>query len=977
MKKFLTAVLLVFAAGVANAQRKATVSGVVADEESRRALTGAVVGITSATDETQVTRLVTGAGGTFSTGLAQGEYDFDVTLMGYETIRKRFNVDSQRFTVDTLFLRSGIVIDVVVDAVALRTSLSGDTLIYNADSFRVAADSDVSGLLQKMPGIKVENGTVEAQGETVRKVLIDGREFFGNDVNAAITALPAEAVKSIEVFDKLSDNAEFTGIDDGEGYKAINIRTRESMRQGVMGRVSATYGVEPPDKDNDSWNHYGSVSGNVNIFQGDAKITVGGTLNNLNERNYTADDFLGAGGGDGIAKVAVFQTNYIDTWGKKNTWKIDATYRFNRTDAQDHNIIDREYYETSTSNYSNYASDSRNKSLNWNHSFNSRIDFKPNQYQELRIRPSVRYQSNGSDRTTYSSYIPRDIDSDTVNLLNWRLSDNTGWNLGLNVNYRVRLGKPGRTMSVFFNGGYNTNDRTGESYSERQNGDVIQQRIPSYTFGYNLMGGMTYTEPIGKSSLVNLDYSISYNYSDIDRKSYLYDFELKEYLPDYDPAYSGIYNSGYLTHRVGPGYRMQKKETMLSAGVFYQRSTLESTRVLPVANDLTASFDNVTYSVMMTSKFNGNSSLRLFLNSYTRNPSVGDLQDVVDISNVQNISRGNPKLRPSYGNRLNARLILPNVEKGRTFSINASASYTSNTITSLTFRDSPGFVVKDSQGNPVLDSEGNIVKLDAVGRFSEPINMNGEWSARLGMDYGFPLKFMKSNLNLSGSLSYSQSPSQFGQWYDDTQTQTVTDNWSRRLEPRGGFTLGSNISERVDFRIGYNISYNNVRNTFSSQSNSEYLRHTASADFKIVLPLEFTVSGNVVYNNYASLTGQPFDQRYLLAGAAIGKKVFRNKRGEVNLFVSDIFNQNISFRRSAEAQYIQNETNSVIGRYFGLRFTWNIRKFGKNGSQNPAMYENTDGQRRFEGPPGGGPPPGGGVYYRGGGGGGGGFRGGF
>ena len=610
------------------------------------------------------------------------------------------------------------------------------------------------------------------------------------------------------------------------------------------------------------------------------------------------------------------------------------------------------------------------RSINQNHSLNARIDFKPNQYQELRIRPSVRYQNSDTDRNSNSIYYPRDPLSPIVDLNNWGNGDNAGWNTGLNINYRVRLGKPGRTLSVFFNGRYNTNDRNGESYTKRQNGTEIRQLTPAYNYGYSLMGGLTYTEPVSASSLVNFDYSVSYDYSDVDKKSYLYNFSTLTYDPDYDDSYSGVYNSGYTIHRAGPGYRMQKKETTLSAGIFYQYSTLESTRVLPEAFDLKTDFNNVTYSLMVTSKFNKSASLRIFLNSYTRNPSVSDLQDAVDISNVQNISKGDRFLKPSYGNRLYTRLILPNTEKGRTLAFNIMGSYTLNSITALTIRDSKGYPIMDSDDNPILDADGNPITLDAVGRYSQPVNMDGEWSARVGVDYGFPLNFMKCNLNLRANWQYSEAPSQMGRWDNSTLILSVTDNYSRNMRTVGGLTLGSNINERVDFRVGYDISYVTVRNTSSSMSNSAYLQHVLGASFKFVLPLDFTVDGSLNFDSYNTLKGNDFDRSYLIANASIGKKIFRNKLGEVSLFCNDIFNQNVSFRRSWQAQFIQNQTSQTIGRYFGVKLTWNIRKFGKNGSQNPEMYRNTDGERRFEGPPGGG-----GGGYRGGGGGGG-YRGG-
>jgi hypothetical protein len=969
-KLFLALLLAILAAGAANAQRRSTVGGVVADAETRAGLIGVVIELAPVSDSTRSTVVVSGAGGAFSTGLGREEYNIRASQLGYETARRTVDVATSRLTLDTLYLSRGIQIDAVVSqAVSMRTSVKGDTLIYNADSYKVASDATVSGLLEKMPGIKVDGGAVEAQGESVRKVLIDNREFFGEDVAAAIAALPAEAVKSIEVFDKLSDNAEFTGIDDGQGYKAINITTRESMRQGVMGQVSALYGVEPPRQSGEPWRHLGLAGGNVSIFNGDAKITVGGTLNNLNERSFTSEDILGAGDDDGIAKVGRFQANYIDELGKNNQWKIDASYSFDATDSEGFGTIDREYYASDDALYRNYRSVSQSNRFNQRHSLRGRIDWKPSGgFQELRIRPIFNFQGNRRNSTTTETYFPVD-GSNGIDLSSWRNNDESGYMMSLNANYRIRLGRPGRTLSMFFNTGYDPDDRGGESYSERQEIDpetgkhvYVRQTTPSFNYDFNIGGGLTYTEPVSTNSLVNFDYSIRYNYSDQDRKAYLWDDMLERYADDPDTDLSGVYNSGYTIHRMGPGYRMQKGKNTLSVGVFYQYSTLESRRVLPREHDLQHDFNNVTYAAMLDTQFESGASIRLFLNSMTRNPGVFDLQDVPDISNVQNVSRGNLDLRPSYNNMLYARFIIPNVQKGRTLAINLGGNYTANAITRRTVSESPGYPILDSDGQAVIDpSDGEPMTLDGVGRYSEPVNMDGQWGARFGIDYGFPVKFLRSNLNLEAGLRYSESPSQLGRWKpgDAPENVTWTTNYSRVLSPQAEITLGSNISEKVDFRVSYEIGYNRVQNTFSDRSNSEYLEHDIDLDFKFVLPAGFTVAGNLEWNSYNSISGQSFDRQYVLANAAVGKKVLRIKLGEVSVFVNDIFNQNTGFRRSAQAQWIQNQTYSVVGRYVGVKFVWNIRRFGKNGSQNIEMYQmGGDGHRH--GPGGfGGPPPGG------------------
>jgi hypothetical protein len=970
MKKLLCTLLLSVVAVAASAQRRSTVSGVVADVETRQIIIGVVVELAPASDSTKSTTVVSGAGGAFSTGAIREPHIVKASLLGYEPLRTTVDITEARQKLDTLFLQQGIQIDAVVKrGVAMRTSMAGDTLIYNADAYKVAADANVSGLLEKMPGIKVDGGAVTAQGESVKKVLIDNREYFGEDVAAAISSLPAEAVKSIEVFDKLSDNAEFTGIDDGEGYKAINITTRASMRQGVMGQVSALYGAEPPERKGEKWHHYGLVGGNVNIFQGDAKITVGGTLNNLNERRFTSDDILGAGDDDGIARVGRFQLNYIDELGKRNQWKVDASYSYGITDSEAHTIVDREYFERDDARFRNYYSDSRRDVVNRNHSFHSRIDWKPNQYHELRIRPFVRFQGSDSHGDSNETYIPVPVNGVAqpgIDLNNWSRRDESGYMMGLSANYRVRLGKPGRTLSMFFNTSYDPDDRHGTSMSMRQNGTKIQQSTPSFNYDFNIGGGLTYTEPVSKNSLVNLDYSIRYNYSDQDRRAYLWNDLLDAYEANPDTDLSGVYNSGYTIHRVGPGYRRQKGKNTLSAGVFYQYSTLDSSREMPLpGGDFNADFNNITYSAMLNTQFTSGASIRVFLNSMTRNPGVFDLQDVPDISNVQNISRGNLDLKPSYNNMLYARFIIPSVEKGQTLSFNLGGRLTSGAIVRRTIRESPGFPIHDSDGVQLTGSDGQPMTLDAVGSYSEPVNMDGQWSARFGIDYGFPVRFLRSNLNLEAEIEYNESPSQRGKWSGGAVTDVVwSTNYSRQLSPELGINLGSNISEKIDFRIGYDLSYNQVRNTYFVGSDNEYLRHDLDVNFKFLLPAWFTVSGNAEYRYYKSVSGQAFRQEYLIANAGIGKKVLRSRQGEVSVFVNDIFNQNVSFRRLASDQYIQNQTDLAIGRYVGVKFAWNIRRFGKNGSRNMDLYKSGDdfrgGEFHGRGPGGpGGPPPGG------------------
>ena len=289
---------------------------------------------------------------------------------------------------------------VVKEVKSMRTSQKGDTVSYNAGAFKVTADADVEGLLKKMPGITITDGEVEAQGETVKKVFVDGKEFFGEDVTTAIKSLPAEAVDRVEVYNKLSDAAEFSGMDDGEGYKALNIVTRPGMRQGQFGKLYAGFGYDADTETEDKFKYI--AGGNANVFSGDSRISFIGLFNNVNQQNFSFEDILGVSGGSGgrggvgalmvrpqsgVASVNSFGVNYSDSWGKtgrQDKVTLQASYFFNRTTTKNYSTIDK-WYET-PSPIDTLHTDGYSNNTNGNHRLNARLEWRISENQSLMSR---------------------------------------------------------------------------------------------------------------------------------------------------------------------------------------------------------------------------------------------------------------------------------------------------------------------------------------------------------------------------------------------------------------------------------------------------------------------------------------------------------------------------------------------------------------------------------------------------------------
>ncbi len=988
--------MFALSAVVATAQSGSVKGRIVADT-SGEAILGAVVEIVTAKDSTSVKAMATTENGAFSSsGIAVGDYVLKVRYLGYQSPDLAFKIARGKNDLGDIRLKEGIAIQTVVKEVeALRTTQNGDTLIYNADAYKVTADATVEGLLKKMPGVEVSDGEVKAQGETIKKVLVDGKEFYGEDVKSAISTLPAEAVKNIEVFNKLSDNAEFTKQDDGESYKAINIVTKINVRKGQYGQFSGLYGLGLGQQNR--WENYFMGGGYININNNDARVSINAMANNMNVRRYNENDLLGAvaasGGSGGVTHAANLGVNYNDTWGKKDEVSFSGYYGFNISNTTNERIVDRDYFSDSVTQnlYSKLYQLSSSKMRNYNHNLGANIRVKFGETAQLRVRPSFGYQYNSSASASTSTYTPtQSIDQLVQEILRShsnRLS--SGWNTGLNATYNQKIGqKPGRALTFNVNGSYSKNNGDGNSLSQTSNlPDSVGMSSPLYgnyfknqnwfqnSYDYSLRGGVTYTEPLSKVTSLSLNYEVQYRYSDADRRTFLGEWNPADstwiYSVNFDPEYSNTQNSGYLMNRVGPGFNFSKDGTNINFKVFYQNAILTGIRKYPQAvNFGRRSFNDVTYSANFRIKIDNTNNIRIRIHSSTVNPSITNLQDVVDITNVQAVSCGNSALKPSYSHDMFAHYIRSNLEKGRTFMIGAGFNITQNSIVNRVIRNSPGYVVYD----PV--SKQPLTTLSSTATFSSPINMDGNWSVNGMISYGLPLSFMKCNLNLSANIGYRQSPTVTGVMtgLDEQGHQNVewTTNISKNLSPGASINIGSNISENVDFTVGYRANYNHVRNTFNLRNNNDYLSHSAWGNIKVVLPLGFTIASNVSYTQNFGLKGSNFDVAYTMWNVSVGKKIFRNNRGEVNLFVNDILDQNRSFQRQWTSLYMQNITNTSIGRYIGISLTYNLRNYGsrdeRRSSQNIESLR--DGNRPSGPPPGamrggmGGPPSGGYMMIR-------------
>ncbi len=942
----------------------------VVDMETKDGIIGAIVELTSVKNPNVRKHNTTGAGGSVTiTGLAAGDYTMSVSFIGYTTYTSEVKISGVT-QFGTIELSPGVAIETVVKEVqALRTSQNGDTLAYNAAAFKVAADADVEGLLKKMPGITITNGSVEAQGETVKKIFVDGKEFFGEDVSTALNSLPAQAVDRVEVFNKLSDNAEFSGMDDGEGYKAINIVTRPNMRQGVFGKVYGGYGYQPdidggaptdpnflnpsiynPTIGEVTSHHKYNLGGNVNIFQGNHRISVIGLLNNVNQQNFSFEDILGVNGGggggrrggvgqymvrpqSGVANVGSIGTQYTGTFGEKDKIKLNGSYFFNTTRTRNRSVLEKWYETPSPNDY--LVQEGESETHNYNHRFNLRFDWAINENMSIMSRTNLSFQGNDPYSQQYGELTGETAEQSNIpyeTLYSGSQGSSSAFRFSEFLQYRLKLGKPGRTITV--DGRYsvrNTPKSTTNSYSSLETifDPEIEMYIPELRYlvskapqkEVDLRANITYTEPVSKNSQISIQYRYDSEFQEIFKDSYVTgaDYDITGLSPL--PEISRWTQNRSTEHRVGPGYRYSKDRNTFIANVYYQYSELDG---YVNYEHVDKEFNHVTYFVMGNIAFNPQNTIRVFINSYTHNPDVVNLQPIYDVSNAQYITHGNGNLNSSYNHRINFHYVRSNIEKGRTFMWMFSGQITQNYIgQSVIF-------------NPTEEDLKNFHVFDVAGDY-KPLqlttyeNMNGSSSLRTHVSYGFPIAPIKCNLNVMAGVNWTRTPSMIN------RELNITSNMGYDAT----VSLGSNISENIDFTVQWNGAYNNAKQSLAMRTGSnrnEYFSHTASGTLKWVFWKGFTLTAAVTYNQYVGFTNA-YNEDYLLCNLYLGKKLFKNQQGEVLIGVNDLLNQNTAFARTVGSGFTQNAWNSVIGRYFTVQFNYNLRHFGKKGSTNIDDYE--------------------------------------
>lgn len=901
-----------------------SVKGKLVDEQGQP-LPSATVMLLNASDSVLKSFALSKPDGSFEMkSVKEGSYVLKATFQGFNNLNQAVTVEAEPAVKDlgslTMTEKSVELGDVEITGEMIPVRVKGDTLEYNADAFKTQPNASVEDLLKRLPGMEVEgDGSVKAQGETVTKVLVDGKEFFGDDPKVATKNLPADAIDKVQVFDKQSDMADFTGVDDGERTRTINLLLKEDRKNGYFGDVMAGYGTG---------NRF-RAKANLNRFSDKTQISLLGMANNINEQAFSIGDYVnfmggitnvisgggmgrGGGGGNslsmspgdlgisfggnsggssGISTSAASGLNFNTELGKKT--KVSASYFYNylRKDLEQFGYTENILTEQSFTTLDTTDQVDRNQ----NHRVNLRVQHEIDSTSKLIFVGAGKLNTTNSESFTSAQSL-RGLLEQNYNTRN-QLAIGGLQNGSGSLQYLKRFSKMGRSLALQVTGGLTNQDRNTDinALNVLHPDDSTTLQIPlnqdqgqnQYSVDYG--GKITYTEPIGRFKFLEGYFAHQVNASDLTKDFYNVTLVGNEF----DSTLSNRYDGGYMYDQAGVSFRYARKNGNLNIGLAGQRSELEGTIGLQdtFINKL---FLNILPSFSWNYSVSKTSRIRFNYRTSVNAPSIDQLSPVVNNSNPLSLYQGNPDLRAEY---VHTARFSYNIFDQFSFTglfLNLSSTYTQNKISSSTTVDS------------------------LLRQFTTFVNTDYEFRNSFFAHFNTPIRKLGIKLSIDPSVSYTNS----------ITLVNGVENPTNRFAPGGNVSIENRKKEKIDLKVGTRQTYNISRYAINPEQNQQFLNSSYYAEATAYLPKGFTVNGEFQYNIYS---GASFAQSQTvpLLKAYVAKTFLKAQRGELRVNAFDILNQNRGISRSSDINYLQETRYNTLSRYFLLSFTYKIVAIGK------------------------------------------------
>lgn len=846
----------------------------------------------------------------------QGKYFLRIAFPGFAEHIDEVNVKKNVTDLGDLPMisREHLLKEFVLTQQVAAIKIKGDTTEYMADSFKVKEGATVEDLLKKLPGIQVDkNGQVVAQGEAVQKILVDGEEFFSDDPKVVTRGLQADAVKKVQVYDKKSDQADFTGIDDGEKVRTINLELKEDKKKGYFGKLEAGGGTDG----------YFQEQAMANAFKAKRQLSVFGIASNTDKAGLgwqdsdkfgsgngtteitedgdfissrTTDDFSGWDGrytGEGLPQTLTGGTHYANKW-KNGDHHLSANYRYGKQKVDVDGNTDVQY---SLPNDSIRVTETHKdqSSTNDRHGFDVMYEWKVDTATSVKITSAAGLKSTDtrSEYNTDNYFTVKDAAGAKLNNLRNITSIGTSQFLNTDLIVRHKFPKKGRTLSVDAKENYREGSNTGELRSVISDTfsitpDVLtRQKKDNYSSTLAFSGKATYTEPLSKTVFTELSYGLTVNNSVASNFSYD-TLPGGEYSTTYNDRFSNDFTYNVLTNAGGLNFKFVFKTFNFSAGSDVSKAEYVQTDRTNSNTTTNYSFLNIFPRAAFTYRFGKQTAFNFNYQGSTNQPTINQMQPFQQNTDPLNITVGNPDLRQEFVNKVTLRFNDYKILQSRFLWANASFSTTSNAISTEQTNDS------------------GINK-------TRYINVDGNYSGWGFIGYGF--KIPKTDLSLGARLS--------GSTYHINNIINRQQNASNTNAISVGPYVSYEKENKFDLRWEPQIAYN-MNTSTNNPVNVTYYIFTNEMSGSVQLPKKMEIGSSVDMMFRQKTPVFTSNNNVIKWNAYVSKKFLKKSELELRASVYDILNQNLGFSRNGQGNVVTQNSYNTIRRYGMLSLIWNF-----------------------------------------------------
>lgn len=881
---------------------KGSFTGCVVDADTRLPVPFATVQLLTLPDSTFAAGCATQADGRFSLSVssyASKSFSIQISYIGYTSVSQQVRGDSKKTSValgDILLEPTAFTLgELIVTAEAPMAVTENDTTVFTAAAYRTPEGSMLEELVKQLPGGEItDDGKLLIHGKEVKKILVDGKEFFSDDPKTALKNLPVEMVEKLKAYERKSDLARLTGIDDGEEEMILDLSVKKEMKQGWMENFFAGVGNK---------GRY-EVGNTFNRFRENSQFTVIGSLNNTNNQGFSELQQESANAsGNGKNKTGLSTSRSLG-FNMSRDWehvKLRSNIQYAGTNRKEEsntlvdNFLREEKSITRSTNFDRNKNDNltANAFLEWN------IDTLTN----LIVRPQYRFSAgrrnnSGSQKSWADDEPLNEKESSGKNT-------NSDYNFSLMLQVNRKLSSSGRNIALKVDYGSNASSSDKFNYAttryfKTEKERILNQKIDNRGDGFNYRLQLVYIEPLPWQHFLQLRYSYQQKESNSDRFVFDWDNDLEEFVADYDTLASNCFENQYSNHLVNLAVRTNRTKYNYNIGVDLepQKSVSHSFLGDVSKHKLSKSVLNFSPTVNFRYKFSKRTRLQVTYRGKSRQPNMRDLQPVADMTNPLNIRMGNPSLKPSYTNTFVLDYNNYNAKRQQNIVVHLLGENTINSVASQVTYDS-----------------------ETGGRTTTPLNVNGNYHLEGSTVYNTPVFNRNWTFRTHTTLQYDNKNG-YSTLNKEEPVRSSVKHFKARERIKLTFrTKQFELGARAD--VLYNNSYNNVKSL-----RTETFDYQMGGDAQWYLPLGFELNSNLTY--YLRSGYEPgIDKENIMWNIQLSKSLFKRKQLLLRFKIYDVLRQENSLIRTISATSIRDTDYNVLGSYFMFHAIVRIDKMGK------------------------------------------------